>query len=192
MPGRSLTPPDARRAKLAAYKAARVQARACAGAQGATDAELVIARAIMREVQAGSNVDAACARRSINSFVFWDLLARAPVLLSDWERCIANRSLAYGEQPVGIADESPMMYTDQHGVRRIDPGFVQLQKLRINARQWDAERLQPGRYAPPSTAADRGPVAVTVHVERFVVGSAERATQDQGEPIPQQQQRERA
>jgi hypothetical protein len=186
MPGRSLTSPDDKRRKLAAYKASR--ARAQAGSEP-TAIELELARGIMREVQAGSNVAEACARRKLRSFDFWDWLARAPQLVVEWDKAQANRALAYGEQPVGIADEAPMFYVDK-GVRRIDPGFVQLQKLRINARQWDAERLQSGRYAPPSTAADRGPVAVTVVVERFVVGSAERA--QQGEQVPDDaEQRER-
>lgn len=173
MPGRSLTPPDVRRQKLAAYKASRAQAQACAGAL--TAAELELARAIMREVQAGSNVAEATARRELHAFIFWDWLARDAALLVEWDAANRQRGLVYGEQPVGISDDAVLnpaaFYTDANGVRRVDPGFVQLQKLRIQTRQWDAERLQPGRYASQSATDARGPVAVHVTVQRFVTAT---------------------
>jgi hypothetical protein len=189
MPGRSKDP-AVKLAKRAAMVALRVRARARAEPGAVTNEQMATAREIMRELAAGSNVRAACLRRDIPDYCYWDWIARAPVLLPEHELALRNRSLAYGEQPVALADADPMTYTDQHGVRRIDPGYVQLQKLRINARQWDAERLRSESYAPPSTAADRGPVAVTVTVERFIEAPSDEQ-REHAERV-QQAQRERA
>lgn len=192
MPGRSLTPPDVKRAKRAAMIAQRVRARP----RDAAAALALLCREVIRAVQAGDNVTHACNARGFHPGLFWDSLAVDVALVTEYEAALRNRAAIHGEQPVALVDDALLdpvaFYTDKNGVKRIDPGYIQLQKLRINARQWDAERLRPELYAPPSTAADRGPIAVTVHVERYVVGSAERMTQDEGEPIPQQQQRERA
>jgi hypothetical protein len=137
---------------------------------------------IIRAVGAGDDVAHASASHGIAAGVFWDALSQSPDLCVAYEKSLRNRGAIYGEQPAALADDSlrdPVaFYTDKHGIKRIDPAFVQLQKLRVNARQWDAERLRPDLYAPPSTASQRGPTTINVTVQRFVVGKDQRASID--------------
>jgi hypothetical protein len=184
MPGRANTPPEEKARKLAAYTARKV-ARASARARDAPGVAAALHDAclrVIRAVQAGSNVGVASAAHGMHAAVFWDALSCAPDLIAEYQKALLNRASVYGEQPVGLSDESLLdpaaFYTDKNGVKRIDPAYVQLQKLRVNARQWDAERLRPDLYAPPSTASQRGPTTINVTVQRFVVGKDQRASID--------------
>jgi hypothetical protein len=184
MPGRSKNA-VVRATKRSDLAASRARAR-----EDSVPAEVIAAcREVIRAVRAGAHVDHACRARGFHAGVFWDTLARVKSLPDEYAAALRGRGMVHGEGFVRIADDALLdpiaFYTDQHGVRRIDPGYVQLQKLRAQLRLADAERLMPSLYAPPSTAADRGPVEVTVVVQRFI------ETPPEGERIPSQQQRER-
>lgn len=45
-----------------------------------------------------------------------------------------------------LADEKPYTYVDQGGQEHIDPAWVSWQKLRIDARRWNAAKLLPAVY----------------------------------------------
>jgi hypothetical protein len=45
-----------------------------------------------------------------------------------------------------LADEKPWTYVDQGGQEHIDPAWVSWQKLRIDARRWNAAKLLPAVY----------------------------------------------
>ena len=45
-----------------------------------------------------------------------------------------------------LADEKPWTYVDQGGQERIDPAWTAWQKLRIDARRWNAAKLLPAIY----------------------------------------------
>lgn len=47
---------------------------------------------------------------------------------------------------LAIADEEPMMVTDQNGVTRVDTGWVQWQRLRVDSRKWELSKLLPKKY----------------------------------------------
>jgi hypothetical protein len=45
-----------------------------------------------------------------------------------------------------LADEKPWTFVDQGGQEHIDPAWVSWQKLRIDARRWNAAKLLPAVY----------------------------------------------
>lgn len=45
-----------------------------------------------------------------------------------------------------ITDAEPNFYVDEKGNKRVDTGWVQLQRLKADKRQWRAAKLKPKKY----------------------------------------------
>lgn len=50
-----------------------------------------------------------------------------------------------------IIDAEPLYYLDEKGNRKIDNGWVQLQRLRADKRQWRASKLHARKYGDSTT-----------------------------------------
>ena len=54
----------------------------------------------------------------------------------------------YADEVLEISEEAPNLIANEFGGSRIDSGWVQNQKLKIEARKWSAGVLKPKRFAP--------------------------------------------
>ena len=50
-----------------------------------------------------------------------------------------------------IVDQEPLYFVDEKGNKKIDSGWVQLQRLRADKRQWRASKLHARRYGDSTT-----------------------------------------
>lgn len=66
--------------------------------------------------------------------------------LERYARAKEERAETLGDEITELADEEPRTFKDANGSIRIDPGWVQWQKLRIDSRKFIASKLKPTSY----------------------------------------------
>lgn len=68
------------------------------------------------------------------------------------------------DEIIALADEKPDTVTDDKGVSRVDSGWVNWQKNRVDARKWVASKLKPKKYGErvtqEHTGKDGAPIAI--------------------------------
>lgn len=76
---------------------------------------------------------------------FWHWQFEDPKLRATLETALRVRGVVHAEEIEDIAGERPESRQGKFG-EEIDPGYVAWQKLRVDARQWMAERMAPGLF----------------------------------------------
>lgn len=104
----------------------------------------------------------ACDKVGLSFDTFWRWLATDKDLSERY--AIAKEMMAeqWADEIVEIADQPPELVVDDAGAAKIDSGFVQYQRLRVDARKWISSRLMPKKYGETIkqevTGAGGGPV----------------------------------
>jgi hypothetical protein len=63
-----------------------------------------------------------------------------------YERARLDQADTLADEITMLADEEPRKIIDQNGVERIDSGWVQWHRLRIDSRKFIAAKLKPKKY----------------------------------------------
>lgn len=63
-----------------------------------------------------------------------------------YDRAKEEQGELFADQITEIADEKPERMSNAQGSKVIDPGWVSLQRLRIDSRKWTASKLRPKKY----------------------------------------------
>lgn len=114
----------------------------------ATRAKSEFVQGVCDRIARGVSVDAAFRDPGDGWFsepTFWRAIAADKDLRQRYLDACAARGLIYAEQGTAILDEPPQ-YTATAFGNKIDPAWVQLQKLRSDDRKWHAARMQPKLY----------------------------------------------
>ena len=86
----------------------------------------------------------------LNRKTWYDWLKRYEDLRKLYEISLKERAEVLGEETLDIADENPEYVVDYKGGRRVDTGWVQRQRLRVDTRKWMAAKLKPSKYGDSS------------------------------------------
>lgn len=88
----------------------------------------------------------ACDAVGISFDTFWRWLASDKALSEQYALAKEMVAEQYADEIVEIADQAPELVVDDAGAARIDSGFVQYQRLRVDSRKWVSSRLLPRKY----------------------------------------------
>ena len=106
--------------------------------------------------------------------VVYDWLLRDPDFAIRYTRAREEQAETLADEIIAIADESPetVELRDKEGNLldiKIDSGYVQYQKQRIEARKWTAMKLKPTKYGEKIVHAgdDVNPVVIEQNINVF-------------------------
>jgi hypothetical protein len=101
--------------------------------------------------------------------VVYAWLLRHPEFAENYTRAREEQADTLADQISALADEPPRMVVDDKGIERVDHGWVQWQKNRVEARKWVAAKLKPKKYSEriQMTGDKENPLAVTVEVNQL-------------------------
>lgn len=89
-----------------------------------------------------------------------------PEFCNNYARAKEESAEFHADGIVDICDTDPQVVVDQSGVARVDAGWVQWNKVRIDTRKWVASKLKPKKYGDYTrneiTGKDGGAVQVDV------------------------------
>ena len=88
----------------------------------------------------------------IGERTFWRWIHADKDFLAAYEAATVRRGEKYGEEIAAIADEIPPQIETRYGTK-VDPGWVQWQHGRIEARKWVASHLCHKRYGDRTVIA---------------------------------------
>lgn len=99
----------------------------------------------------GLSLRQVCKRRGMPHFVtFLSWVAKMPAVEAKYAEAMRMRAEWHADGIIKLADEKPeyVTTTDENGATttRIDPAWVNRQRLRIDARKWAAAKLYPKKY----------------------------------------------
>jgi len=104
----------------------------------------------------------------------YEWLFRHPSFAEQYTRAREEQADTLADEIIAIADEDPVMaeYRDKDGNLvdiKIDSGYVNYQRQRIDARKWTAMKLKPKKYGDKVVHAgdDDNPVVVEQNVNVF-------------------------
>jgi hypothetical protein len=104
----------------------------------------------------------------------YDWLFKYPSFAEQYTRAREEQADTLADEIINIADEDPVMaeYRDKDGNLvdiKIDSGYVNYQRQRIDARKWTAMKLKPKKYGDKVVHAgdDDNPVVVEQNVNVF-------------------------
>jgi|LSQX01.1.fsa_nt_gb hypothetical protein len=83
---------------------------------------------------------------SITTIYAWLNDSSKEWFVNAYARAREAQASLYAAEIIDIADDAPMIYFDMEGNERVDGGYVQMQKLRIDARKWYAGKVAPTKY----------------------------------------------
>ena len=83
-------------------------------------------------------------------------IALDPALAEQYARARAIQIEREMDALIELADEPPQMVIADDGSRRIDPAWVQLQRLKIDTRKWTAAKLSPKKWGDTTPSAQIG------------------------------------
>jgi hypothetical protein len=162
--------------------------------EGNTRARLEIVEAVADRMRHGESVRGIFRSPGENyptEITFWRWIAADPELLKVYEEAAVKRAERYAEDINALQDEEPPRITTQFGTR-VDPGWVQWQKNRIDTRKWTASKLLPKKYGDRTILSgdNDSPVAITIENARSalldrVLAGATKAEDRGGDPDPQ-------
>jgi len=78
----------------------------------------------------------------VDNDTIYHWIARNTEFADKYAKAKESSALVHAEKIVTIPDEEPER--DEQG--KIDPAWVNLQRLRVDARKWTASKLQPKKY----------------------------------------------
>jgi len=104
----------------------------------------------------------------------YDWLFKYPAFAEQYTRAREEQADTLADEIIAIADEDPVMaeYRDKDGNLvdiKIDSGYVNYQRQRIDARKWTAMKLKPKKYGDKLVHAGdaENPVAVEHSIGMF-------------------------
>lgn len=108
----------------------------------------------------------------------FEWLNTTPEFAERYARARSEQADALADEILHLADEKPDRVADEQGNQRVDSGWVQWQRNRVEARKWIAAKLKPKKYGEKIDAtlsgADGGPVQFQ-SIERRIVDPSEGA-----------------
>ena len=132
-----------------------------------------VAEDILARLSAGESLNAICKADEMPPIqAIWEWLSTQPEFAVKYARARDLQADAHADEITAICDERPPEVVGEGGASRVDSGWVQWQRNRIDARKWVASKLKPKKYGDASTLAltspDGGPVEIAV-VQRTLV-----------------------
>lgn len=100
---------------------------------------------IMADVALGIPTHKACSQHGLPRTAFYAALQQDEEIRNSYARAKDDGLEAYAESTDEIADEQPPEIPTQFG-SRVDTGWVQWQKNRIENRRWNLTKLAPKKY----------------------------------------------
>lgn len=120
----------------------------------ATRARSEVVAEVCERIASGESVEAIFASKpadypSLRTFRYW--CADDPEVIPRYDRAMYARAIRGAEQIEALADEPPRYIDsfDEDGKKlgsRVDPGWEQYRKTRIETRKWNAARLAAKKY----------------------------------------------
>lgn len=87
------------------------------------------------------------ARGMPNIATIYDWLAAHQDFDERYARARLSAADTLADEIQSLSDEEPRMIVAADGTSRIDPGWVQWHRLRVDSRKWTASKLKPRAYA---------------------------------------------
>jgi len=106
-----------------------------------------IAISICKQIVSGKSLVYICKREGtphLGTAYRW--LDEHPDFRERYERARLDQADTLADEITMLADEEPRKIIDQNGVERIDSGWVQWHRLRIDSRKFIAAKLKPKKY----------------------------------------------
>lgn len=118
---------------------------------------------ILRLVEDGYSLRKACQATSLSMPCWYEWKDADPELSNRYDISERKRAELHAEQITEITDTEP----ERDGeTGKIDPGWVQLQRLKVDARKWIACKLIPKKYGDKvtneHTGTDGQPIVINV------------------------------
>ena len=122
-----------------------------------------IADEICARLAGGASLTSLCKLPEFpNEDTVYNWLKLFPEFSEKYTRAREAQADTLADQILDISDEKPPLVANGDGDPRVDPGFVQWQRGRVEARKWTAAKLRPKKYGDKvtqeHTGADGGPV----------------------------------
>jgi len=134
---------------------------------------------VFKRVAQGESLRSVCRDKAmpcIQSILTW--IGQKPGLLEQYEAARQTAADVFADEIVEIADEEPR---DENG--KIDPGAVQRNRLRVDARKWIACKLKPKRYGDRVEHTGEG-ASVTINLVSGVPQPKTIDTQAERDALP--------
>lgn len=104
---------------------------------------------ILNDMADGGTLRHACRKRNINHTTILAAITseeEGGPLADQYARARAMQGEAWASGVLDEADAPPNMIANKHGESVVDPGWVQYQRLRVDARKWLASKVLPKQY----------------------------------------------
>lgn len=103
----------------------------------------------------------------IKTVYLW--MGQNETFLHQYARAREDQADTLADEIHDIADTEPVQVVDDKGVARVDSGYVNWMRLRIDSRKWVAAKLKPKKYGDRQILAGdaENPVEVKTNAEIF-------------------------
>lgn len=115
--------------------------------------------AIRDDMANGSTLRQACRDRHINhATILSAVLSAGPgsELANQYAQARELQAEAWAAGVLEEADAPPSLVVNKAGAEVVDPGWVQLQRLRVDARKWLASKVLPKQYGDRVDVTSKG------------------------------------
>ena len=124
---------------------------------------------ILAEITGGCSANKAIRGREIPPARFYQTLDASAEWAERYARAKAAGMAVVADELLSLADEHPpLVMSGESGDPRVDPGWVQWQRGRVDVRKWLLSKLVPKKYGETFkqeiTGSDGGPVEATITV----------------------------
>jgi hypothetical protein len=102
---------------------------------------------ICRRLGEGAALRVICRQKGMPHFTkVHEWILTKPGVGALYEAALEIRGQSLADEIMELADEPPKYFTDKNGRSRVDMGWVQAQRLRVDTRKWLSCKLYPSRY----------------------------------------------
>lgn len=105
-----------------------------------------LANTVCEMISKGMSFKTIGEKLNMHTRTFFGWMRDRPEFMQMYAQAKREQAAHMAEQIVEIADEPPQKIIDEKGIERTDNGYVQWQRLRVDARKWIASKLLPDVY----------------------------------------------
>ena len=137
--------------------------------------------AVLEHILEGLPTYKACEVAGVDSFAFYRLTGKDEDAHRRYARAKQQAVDAYVEQTLALQDEEPPLAAGANGGDpKVDPGWVQWQKNRVEARRWHAGKIAPKKYGDLRQVEHSGAVQLAQDREHALRIAQEFIAKDDG------------
>lgn len=107
-----------------------------------------------------------------NIATIYDWLAAHPEFDERYARARLSAADTLADEIQSLSDEEPRMIVAADGTSRIDPGWVQWHRLRVDSRKWTASKLKPRAYAEKLHSEITGKDGGAIEIDHNVIDAS--------------------